>query len=339
MKAWRVYEAGDIRCDELKSQSVGENCVKVKITCSTISPTDKSVFEGKLSADKLPLIVGRQCVGMVTEVGENVLNVVRGDRVAVDPYGFCKQCANCKAGKQNECEKMLTYGVDEDGFMRDFVVVGSDDVYKLPDRVRDEDAAFIDHIAISLAALNKITPEKGEHIVIVGANVVGIILAQVAMYQQAVPILVDTREDKLALAEELGVYYTVNSVDSNVQKKIFSLTGGRMADSVAHIASSQLPFSLSLEYVRRGGKTVIVDWGDAEDDNNVSMKPVLSKQLSLYGVNNGAKNIPSAINMLANRTVSVERLVSKEIPFAEVGKYIKEQTEMPDKYIKILVKN
>ena len=339
MKAWRVYEAGEIRCDELKSQTVGENCIKVKITCSTISPTDKLVFEGKLSADKLPLIIGRQCVGMVTEVGENVTNVVRGDRVAVDPYGFCKQCANCKAGKQNECEKMLTYGVDEDGFMRDFVVVSADDVYKLPERVRDGDAVFIDHIAMALAALNKINPEKGEHIVISGANVIGIVLAQVAMYQQAVPILVDTLEDILAIAEELGVYYTVNSVDTDVQKKIFSLTGGRMADSVVHIASSQLPLSLSLEYVRLGGKAVVVDWDGAEDDMDVSLKPLLGKQLSLFGVNNGAKNIPSAINMLANKTVSVERLVSKEIEFAEVGKYIKEQIEMPNKYIKILVKN
>ena len=102
MKAWRVYGTGEIRCDELKSQTVGEDCIKVKITCSAISLTDKLVFEGKLSADKLPLTIGRQCVGMVTEVGENVPHLVRGDRVAVDPYGFCKQCANCKAGKHND---------------------------------------------------------------------------------------------------------------------------------------------------------------------------------------------------------------------------------------------
>ena len=339
MKAWRVYEAGDIRLEELKAQAVGEACVKVKVTCATVSATDKLVFEGKLGTDKLPLTIGRQCVGMVTEVGENVKGVVRGDRVIIDPYSSCKQCASCKAGKSNECERMLTYGVDDDGFMCDFAVVSATDVHKLPERVPDADAVFIDHISMAIAIMNKLNPEKGEHIVIAGANVVGIILAQIAMYQQAVPILVDTRSDRLAIAEELGVYYTINSVDTNVQKKIFSLTGGRMADSGAYMATSQLPLAQSLEYVRKGSKTVVADWSGITEDLNVSLKVLLDNQLSLYGVNNGAKYIQSAINMLANKTVSVAPLISKEITFAEVGTYIKEQVEMPDKYIKILVKS
>ena len=40
---------------------------------------------------------------------------------------------------------------------------------------------FIEHIATAINTLSKLGVEKGEHIVIVGATVVGLILAQVSL--------------------------------------------------------------------------------------------------------------------------------------------------------------
>ena len=86
MKAWRLHDKGKLTLDELPSQSVGEGCVKIKTLACGISLTDVLMYEGKLAPGSLPVIIGRQCVGMVTETGENVTGLVRGDRVA---------CGNC----------------------------------------------------------------------------------------------------------------------------------------------------------------------------------------------------------------------------------------------------
>ena len=275
---------------------------------------------------------------MVTEVGASVTGLSRGDRVAADPFVGCKTCAPCKAGRGDECEKMLCYGVDDNGFMSDFTVVPASMLYTLPDRIKDADAVFIEQIALSINVVSKLNLDKGEHIVIMGANALGIILAQVALYYQAVPILVDTDADMLALAESLGVYYTVNSVESDPMKKIFSITGGKMAETVAFIATSHMSFGRSMDYAAHGGRLAIVGWANACADVTGGFSGVLDKQLKVVGVNNGARLFPAAINLLATRTVDVGKLITCEIGFDEVGDSVRKHAESRERFIKAVVK-
>lgn len=39
------------------------------------------------------IILGHESAGIITEVGSKVTNVVVGDRVAIEPTMYCKQCA------------------------------------------------------------------------------------------------------------------------------------------------------------------------------------------------------------------------------------------------------
>lgn len=338
MKAWRLHEKEVLTLDELPVQTVGENCVKFKTLAAGLSPTDLLMYDGKVPLTNAPQIIGRQCVGLVTEVGESVGSISRGDRVAVDPFVPCKSCPPCKANRYDECEKMVCCGLDDNGFMSDFNVVPSSMVHKIPDRIKDSDAVLIEHVALSINTVNKLRLDKGEYIVIVGANSIGISLAQVAIYNQAVPILVDIDAERLAIAKELGVYYTVNSVESDPVKKIFALTGGRMAEAVAYISMSQMAFGRCLDYAAYGGRVAIVGWTDAADDLNGNFGRIIRRQLKVVGVNNGAKMFPSAINLLATRTVDVSRIISGEIKFDEVQGFVSEHCKEVNRYLKIVVK-
>ena len=338
MKAWRLHEKEKLSLDELPAQSVGDGCVKLKTLASGISLTDTAMYTGKLPLESSPLIIGRQCVGMVTATGEGVSGLVRGDRVPADPCVCCKTCPPCKANRADECEKMICYGVNDNGFLSDFTVASANALYKLPERITDGDALFIEHIALSINAVSKLNLEKGEHIVIVGADALGIILAQVALYYQAVPILVDTDGESLALAENLGVYYTVNSVDADTMKKIFAITGGKMADCVAFVTTSRMAFGRSLEYASVGGRVALAGWTEVTEEFSGSFSAILDKKLKVVGVNNGAKLFPAAINLLATRTVDVSKLVSREVKFDDVENFIKEQADNADGFILAAVK-
>jgi len=335
MKAWRIFEPGDIRLEDLPSRTAEGRNVKVKFAYSALSETDRLIYAGKLSPKEFPLTLGRQAVGMVIETGAEVTNVTRGDRVVIDPYMFCGTCARCREGRFTECLELRMYGVHGDGFLSDFAVVCADDVFKLPGRVKNPDAVFAGHIAVAVNIASKLSLEKGEHLVIMGAGVIGVILAQVAMYYQAVPILVDTRRDRLDIAEGLGVYYCINSVDEDVQKRIFSLTGGNMSETVCYTDGT---LSRGLEYAAPNGRVAILGWKNAKSELSAPFAPVISRQLTVYGVSNGAKLIPAAINMLANKTVSVAPMISKEADFHAAGALLKEQTEHPGLHIKALIK-
>ena len=44
MKAWRIYAPGDMRKDELPAQSVGNECVKIKILKTAVTHSDNYIF-------------------------------------------------------------------------------------------------------------------------------------------------------------------------------------------------------------------------------------------------------------------------------------------------------
>jgi threonine dehydrogenase-like Zn-dependent dehydrogenase len=312
--------------------------VKVKLSYSATSHADKLILSGKTEPKIKPVTLGREGVGMVTETGAEVTNVARGDRVVIDPYIFCDSCASCREGKSTSCLDLRAYGMHEDGFLSDFAIVNCGDVFKLPDRVRDDEAVFSSHVALALNIMSKLKPEKGEHIVIMGAGVVGIILAQVAIYYQAVPIVVDTRGDRLKIAEDLGVYYCINSVDEDVYKKIFSLTGGSMSETMCHFSYDDINLAQSLEFLAPGGRLAIAGLSDTKSEISGSFFQIFNHQLSVFGVSNGAKLIPAAINMLANKAVTPRPLISKEISFEEVGDTLADEIAHPQKYVKVLVK-
>lgn len=334
MKAQRIYGTGDMRAEELPAQPVGENCVKIKILKTAVTHSDNLIYEGK-RAVKFPLTLGRHCVGMVTEVGESVKNFSRGNKVAVSPIKACRKCSECAAGRFDSCLNKLEYGISEDGFFRDFAVVGAEDLYRLPERIEDSEAMFLEQIATAINIVGKLGLEKGEHIAIVGATVTGIILAQVAIYYQAVPILMDLRRDRLDVASNFGVYYTVDTTESVAYKKIFSLTGGRMAETCVYMAQGIMPLTRTFDFLSNRGRMAICTDGGKELSADLSA--AVSKQLDIFGISGMGKNIPSAINMLANKSVKVAPLISKEVKLDEVPAALEEMSQHPDKYVKVIV--
>src|SRR6267154_3126128 len=80
-----------------------ELLIKVKV-CG-VCRTDLHVKEGDLSHPKLPLILGHEIVGEVEEMGKDVKDFKKGDRVGVPWLGkSCGQCEYCKQGQENLCD-------------------------------------------------------------------------------------------------------------------------------------------------------------------------------------------------------------------------------------------
>ena len=332
MKAYRLHSPYTLKLDEMDVLPVGEHCVKLKNLMCGITSTDVAAYEGKLDV-KYPIIPVRQCVGFVSEVGAEVTGLQRGKRIITSPHASCHKCKACKESRFFDCEKPALFGVGEDGFLSDFSVVSVDDVYIIPDRIKDEEAIFIEHVAKSLKAISRMNIEKGDQVVIMGATVEGIILAQVAMYYQAVPIVVDIHEDLLSLAQKAGVYFTVNAVNDDVCKKILSLTGGHMADACAYLVGSGLPVQSICDYTKYKGRVAMIGRAD-EAELNLNINALLDKNIDLHTVVDCGKHYSSAINLLANRTVTVDTLYDGIYSFAEIPSVFEELSNSADTHLK-----
>jgi len=330
MKVWRLHSKGTIRQEKLEPIVPCDNSVKIKTSIMSLSNIDSMLFNGDIAAAKYPIILGHQAVGVISEIGEKVTNFERGERVVLDPYVF-----SGNSSQDTALEKM--YGVDKDGFLSDFIIVNKEDCFKLPDRLKDEEAIFASHVALAVNIIAKLELNKGENLVILGASVVGIILAQLALYYQAVPILVDSRAERLLLAENFGIYYTINSGAEDVNKKVLAATGGVLADAAVYLSMHDLGLSKAFECVKVQGKVVVGGWGAASPEFKCSYRQAFSKQLSVFGVCTGAKQIPAAINMIANKSVKVKQFITNTVSFADVEKMMKEQASMKGRNIKTII--
>lgn len=83
---------------EIKDRKPVDHEVKIEVAWCGLCGTDIHKFEGKNGASVVvpPIILGHECSGIVTEVGENCENFKPGDRVACDPSWGCGRCEWCK---------------------------------------------------------------------------------------------------------------------------------------------------------------------------------------------------------------------------------------------------
>lgn len=307
MKGWILSDDGS-RIKETEAVRAENKEVKIKMITAIVPD---SAGNG--------VIAGSDGVGMVTEVGDEVTSLKRGDRVLVRPVSACGACAKCRAGKRSECEKGVVYGKTADGTLRDFMIVPASDLILLPSQVDEETAVFTSLVATAIETFGRLNVEKGEHVVILGANAQGLIAAQVAIYYQAIPVLVDYREDLLDLGRKLGIYYTVNAVDADPVKKVFTITCGKMAENLIYNIGSGVALTRAFDYIGARGRTAFVGEQSAKGEYNVNMLDALRKDASVYTVSGGGENIYSAINMLVGKAVDVEPLIEKRVSFEEVG--------------------
>lgn len=188
---------------EIKDRKPVDHEVKIEVAWCGLCGTDIHKFEGKNGASVVvpPIILGHECSGIVTEVGENCENFKPGDRVACDPSWGCGRCEWCKKGYQNFC--IHRHGVAK-GFA-EYVYPPEENVYKIDHSLDLEDAAFTEPLSCVLHGMDLLNIESGSNIVMYGMGSIGSLMLQ--LLKLTAPknlIVVEREENKQELAIELG---------------------------------------------------------------------------------------------------------------------------------------
>jgi propanol-preferring alcohol dehydrogenase len=196
---------------DLPKPSPKEGEILIKVSVCGACHTDLDEFEGRL-ATKLPVVPGHQVVGTVAELGKSVTKHKIGDRVGVTwLYSACGQCRFCKTGNENLCETAKWTGKDEDGGYAEYMVIGEDCAYPIPERFSDSQAApllcagVIGYRTFRLADI-----KKGETIGLYGFGASAHIVIQIIKHKfPDNPVFAFTKSGGHAdLAKSLGAAWT-----------------------------------------------------------------------------------------------------------------------------------
>ena len=99
IKAVVFHSIGDIRLDEVADPQIEQPTdAIVRLTASAICGTDFHIVRGTMRGMKPGTVLGHEGVGIVQEVGRDVRNLNKGDRVVIPSTIACGYCSYCRDG-------------------------------------------------------------------------------------------------------------------------------------------------------------------------------------------------------------------------------------------------
>jgi propanol-preferring alcohol dehydrogenase len=139
----RLHAPGEaLRPDFVPVPQPGPGELLLRVLACGVCRTDLHVVDGELAHAKLPLVPGHEVVGVVADCGAGTNRFRPGERVGVPWLGWsCGECAFCRSGRENLCDRARFTGYDLDGGYAEFLLARESYCLPIPQRCADAEAA------------------------------------------------------------------------------------------------------------------------------------------------------------------------------------------------------
>ncbi|OZD70655.1 dehydrogenase [Rhodococcus sp. 05-340-1] len=249
MRAAVYYGPNKVEITDVPEPSPGEGQVKVKVGFNGICGTDLHEYYAgpifiptsphPLTGQEMPLVLGHEFSGTVTELGKGVTGIAVGDRVAIEPLYRCGHCGPCRAGNYNICAQIGFHGLMSDGGMAEYTVVPTDMIHALPHNVSLELGALVEPMSVAYHAATLGDPKPEDTAMVFGAGPIGIGL-WFALRGKGLDnvYVVEPSPTRRASIEALGAK-TLDPTALDIPAYIADLTDGKGADAIYDAAGVQ----------------------------------------------------------------------------------------------------
>ena len=244
MKAVVFHGIGDIRLDDVPEPKIQEPMdAIIRLTKSAICGTDLHMIRGTFTGMKPGTILGHEGIGIVEEIGSNVRNLKKGDRIVIPSTIACGYCSYCRSGYQAQCDNAnpngktagtAFFGGPEstgpfNGLQAEYARIpyANAGLVKLPQEVTDDQAIMISDIfPTGYFGADIAEIEPGDTVAVFGCGPVGqFAIASAKLLGAGRVIAIDTISSRLEMAGEQGAEVIDYNAEDPVEM-IRELTGG-----------------------------------------------------------------------------------------------------------------
>ena len=291
MRAWRFYGFGDFRLDDIAVPELKPRHVLVEPLCVQPSVTEAQLAFGiptlafdrvrKRLEEEAPVqLFGHEFCAKIVATGEGVHRFNVGDRVAARAKLPCEMCSLCLSERGYLCRKGPVIGFDLPGCFSEIAILPEIALVKVDDGISDSEAACLQSLSDSVAAVETAQLRMGDSVVIFGQGSMGLECLQIARISGAGRIItVDVRDESCRISQELGADHALNARNCDVIGIIRELTEGNGADVVFECAGGSPKQGMAgtetvrqaIEAVRSGGKLIGVSWFGHPFELNVDL--------------------------------------------------------------------
>lgn len=341
VKAAVLHEIGtttlEVR-DDFKSAEVTAGKVRIKIKATGVCHSDLSAMNGTIPAP-VPVVLGHEGAGEVVEVGPGVTELAVGDHVIVCWSPQCGQCRDCTMGQPYLCSTYImqafmdapfllgdtpVFGMAGTGTFAEELVIPVAGAIKIDDDVPYDVASLVGCGVMTGvgAVFNAGQVRPGTNVLVIGCGGVGISAIQGARISGAATIVaVDMVDQKLGWAKQFGATHAVKPED--LQATMGLLTGGAGFDYAFDVVGHPTTIRQAYDNTRRGGSTVIVGVGKADQMVEFSAFELFYNEKNLRGTYYGSANIrrdfPRLLNLWRAGQLDLEGMITRRIAIEEIN--------------------
>lgn len=262
MKAAVYRGEGNIEIEDVEDPVIEnpEDAI-IRITHTCICGSDLWFYRGQEEDKEEGTVVGHEPMGVVEEVGDDVVSLEEGDRV-ISPFSqSCGECEFCRKGIHTACKNAPFFG-DKQGAQSEKMRINHADgtLVKVPERYEDNEEVLekllplTDVMATGHHAAVCADVEAGDTAVVIGDGAVGLCAVAASKRLGAERIIaVGHHEDRLEVAKEMGATDTVSSRGEEAIEEVMELTNGG-ANHVLECVGAQSALENAAEIARPGGK-------------------------------------------------------------------------------------
>jgi len=322
MKAIRIHEhgtAGVLQVDDLEMPRPAKDEVLIQVKAAALNHLDLWVRRG-IPGVSLPMIMGSDCAGVITDVGESArqFGFNQGDHVIHIPIRSCGVCPACLSGNENLCLHFNIPGEHAPGVQSEFLAIPARYLVRKP-----EDLSWAEAAALPLAGMTayhmlmqKTAISSDNWVLVWGASSgVGSAAIQIAKAAGARVITTAGSAEKAEWAKKSGADHVILYKETSVGRMVREITGGRGVDVVIE-HSGEMTWNESLRSLNKGGK-IITCGATTGAVVRIDLRAVFIKQQQIIGSTMGTpKDMQSLLELV--RQGKFRPVVSKLFSYQDV---------------------
>jgi alcohol dehydrogenase len=338
-------ESRPLAIEELDLEGPGAGEALVRIEAAGLCHSDLSVINGDRPRP-VPMALGHEAAGVIEELGPGATDLRSGDHVVMVFVPSCGRCPRCMEGRPALCEpggaanaagslisgarrlrlrgRAVHHHMGVSAFA-DHAVVSCNSLVRIEKSVPFDQAALFGCAVLTGvgAVVNTARLPAGATVAVIGLGGVGLnALLACRLAGAATIVALDLREDKLALARQLGATHTADAGDADCIAQVREATGGGV-DFAFEMAGSVRAMGVAYQITRRGGTTVSAGLPHPDRDFALRHVTLVAEERTVRGSYIGScvpvRDVPRFVALQRSGQLPVDRLMGEQIGLEELN--------------------
>ncbi|MFV0411828.1 MAG: zinc-binding dehydrogenase, partial [Oscillospiraceae bacterium] len=200
-------------------------------------------------------------------------------------------------------------------------------LYHIPDSLSHKTASLMEPFSCAVYGIENCPIHLGDVVVVNGAGPIGLMFARLAVLRGAQVIVTDMAETRLALAQKLGVWKTLNltGVENPIEQVKTLTEKQRGADVVIEATGLIEVWETSVQMARKGGFVLLFGGTKSGSVLRVDATLLHYSQITIKGVfHTTPLHVMTALELLKAGVIASEDFVQHEYPLQRLEEAILE---------------